>query len=404
MATTSRIGKASFVGALIAATATFLVFVLVLVGGRLLRPPLPTVAQEEALEKIELLGDLRADWFRAGGAFTETEARRAAGRETAVHILLLGVDRRRDERGRADAIHLLRFEPGRIVLLALPRDSLVNLRGDTRPEKLNHAYAYGGHALLTRTVEDLLKIKVDGFLEVDLRTFVQAARIAKVITLDGRLIGAEEIFARIDGLLSWLRNRSLPGGDIRRNARQQIFILKALDWTLTLHEEHPRALGGVTRALLRLLPSDLTERQVAVLCQTYAGARRVPPPAAATETAPLRGARHEAIATAERFILPGRVVWIDIRTGAEIVMDTPPVNGGGAPREIVEPPPTPDPVAAAGDTPAELPAAPPAPLEETQFILSFHRIEGDESLARRLRRWRAGNLTRNYEDRDELLK
>jgi len=387
-----------FGAALIMAAAAL----ILLVGERLIRPPLPSVAQEEALEKIELLGILRADWFHAGGALDETEARRAAERETAVHLLFLGVDRRKEERGRADAIHLLRLEPEQLTLFSLPRDALVYLRGDSRPEKLNHAYTYGGHALLIRTIEDLLKIKVDGFLEVDLRTFVQAARIAKVLTLDGRLIGAEEIFARIDGLLSWLRNRSLPGGDIRRNARQQIFILKALDWTLTLHEEHPRVLGGVVRGLLRFLPSDITVRQVAALCQSYAGARRdTVPPVLETgaETAPLRLARHEAIATAERFILPGRVAWIDVRTGEEIIPETAVAIAGETPQGA--PPPAP---AFYADTILNPTAAIATDTDKCRFILSFHVIEGQESLAKRLRRWRGRGLARNYKDQDELLK
>jgi hypothetical protein len=390
-----------FVAALIMAA----VALILLVGERLTRPPLPSIAQEEALEKIELLGVLRADWFHAGGALNETEARRAAERETAVHLLFLGVDRRKEERGRADAIHLLRLEPGRLTLFSLPRDALVHLRGDSRPEKLNHAYAYGGQALMIRTIEDLLKIKVDGYLEVDLQTFVQAARIAKVLTLDGRLVGAEEIFARIDGLLSWLRNRSLPGGDIRRIARQQIFILKALDWTLTLHQEHPRVLGGVARALLRLLPSDITERQIAALCQSYAGARQeaTPPgPEAGAETVPLRATRHEAIASAERFILPGRVAWIDIRTGEEIATDTTTAVTGDEPRDGHRPA-TAFHARPRGATPLPT-AAISTDTHESQFILSFYVIEGEDSLARRLRRWRERGLWKNYEDRDELLK
>ncbi len=377
-----------------------------------------TAEQEAALEKIRLLGSLRADWFHAGGTLTESEALKAGGRDSAVHLLFLGVDRRAAERGRADAIHLLRFEPGRLTLFSMPRDCLVTLRDDTRPEKLNHAYAYGGHSLMTRTIEDLLGIKIDGYLEVDLNTFVQMARVAKVVTLDGRLVGAEEIFAHIDGWLTWLRNRSLPGGDVRRVARQQLFIAKALDWTVSLYKEHPGVYVGALKGVLALVPTDITENQVVLLSQIYAEESDTP--------AGWNGfAKNGAIARLERFIMPGSAVMIDIRTGEEIAVDT----ATGAPLARARSAANADEERAAApagrtsyadsllirplfggssESAAATPrsaAVPPAVFAgDTGFILSFFRIERPFPLAVHLKEWRGKGLHQNYADRDQLFQ
>lgn len=405
------------VGAIAGAVVAVAFLAVFIIQGLLYEPP-PTAEQQETIEKIELLGALKADWFHAGGTLSESEALRAASNDSTVHLLFLGVDRRKNERGRADAIHLLRFQPGRITLFSMPRDCLVTLRGDSRPEKLNHAYAYGGHALLQRTMEDLLKIHVDGYLEVDLQTFVRVAQIAKTVTLDGKLIGAEDVFVHINGWLSWLRNRSLPGGDFRRVARQQMFIAKALDWIMALYQQHPRVLLSAVQGVLRFLPTDITPNQAMLLCQIYADVPSVAP--ADTRTAapvPNPFAQHPAVRSMERFIMPGAAVMIDIRTGEEIVTDT----NGRAAATVARANAADSGTPAAGTAsptsfaPAEVPQpdlnqplvvspVPTADGGDTGFILSFYRINAEQSLAELLRTWRSRRLSKNYEDKDELFR
>lgn len=362
-----------------------------------------TAGQEEALEKIVLLGPLRADWYHAEGSMSETEARRLArgAPDQAVHLLFLGVDRRKNEQGRADAIHLLRFEPGRITLFSLPRDSIFSFHGDTVADKLNHTYAAGGAAATIRAIETLLKIKVDGYLEVDLQSFSRAAQIAKTLTLDGRLIGAEELFEHIDGMLSWLRNRSFPGGDIRRIARQHLFIMKSLDWILTLYENHPDAFRGIVNGTLKLLPGTITARQVMVLCQIYS--TQPADDISADTTLP----RHTAIRTMERFILPGQPILIDIQSGHVV---PPPVDTrAAAPTAVKAAMTLPDTSVWhvwRGEAIAHDSAVDPlltTYMEETG-VISFYRIERDKSLDQMLAEWRAKGIRRNYEDKDELLK
>lgn len=401
------------------------------------RAPEQTAAQQETFERMQLLGLLRADWLKAGGTLSETEARRAARTDSAVHLLFLGVDRRKNERGRSDAIHLLRLEPGQVTLLSVPRDSLISNRSDSRPDKINHSYAYGGHALVVRRLEDLLAISIDGYLEVDLQTFVRVAQLAKTVTLDGRLIGAEEIFSKIDGLLSWLRNRSMPGGDIRRVARQQLFIAKSLDWTLSLYREHPHVLRGAVLSILKTLPTDITVDQVMVLCQIYSDEALLAEQAASDTRPTWSKGVNAAIARMERFILPGTPILVDPRTG-ERLADTALHHARARDSGLATPPAVPGEDGAAEDatTTARLtetstigpaagsaagPVGPPhaqqapgmgtvipagitADAGEDTGPLSVYKLESETRLRVLLGRWRSERLRQNYEDRDELLK
>lgn len=345
-----------------------------------------TDAQRETLTRIanlraeyKMAGSLRADWFLATGTFTETEARKAAKRDSAVHILFLGVDRRKKERGRTDAIHLLRFEPGRLTLFSIPRDALVGIHGE--PQKVNAAYAIGGAPLTIRTIEDLVKIRIDGHLEVDLARFADVAQLARTVTLDGKLIGAEEIFKHLDGMLSWLRNRSFSGGDLRRIQRQQIFIVRALDWTLTLYREHPNAFEAMVKPILNLLPTDITYAQVIALCENYT---QSPVIGHAGWTPPALPARNPALAEIERFYLPGRCATLDSLTGEVIDSAAAVSELRHAAREAV----------AAGDTRVLTDTDP-------ERYLSVY-IADTQPLLNLLQAWRKKKLRANYEIIDTL--
>lgn len=72
----------------------------------------------------------------------------------------------------ADTIMLLYIPPsGRPALISLPRDSYVAIPGHGR-SKINAAFALGGPALLTATVEQATGLRVDGFLEIGFGGFV----------------------------------------------------------------------------------------------------------------------------------------------------------------------------------------------------------------------------------------
>ncbi len=102
-----------------------------------------------------------------------------------VNILLIGADDRvvlsgKFEPGRSDTIMVVSLNPQlkRAAMLSLPRDYLVTLpevpKGvQTYPQKINHAYHYGGVKLARRTIERELGIHFDYYAKIDLKNFVK---------------------------------------------------------------------------------------------------------------------------------------------------------------------------------------------------------------------------------------
>ncbi len=73
---------------------------------------------------------------------------------------------------RSDSILLLRIGDGKNATLSIPRDTVVDIPGSGR-NKINAAYAIGGPALATRTVENYLGIPVNHLIEVNFENFPQ---------------------------------------------------------------------------------------------------------------------------------------------------------------------------------------------------------------------------------------
>src|SRR3954469_9620078 len=71
---------------------------------------------------------------------------------------------------RSDSILLVRTGGGHSAKLSIPRDTVVDIPGHGR-NKINAAYAIGGPALATQTVEQYLGIKVNHLVEVSFENF-----------------------------------------------------------------------------------------------------------------------------------------------------------------------------------------------------------------------------------------
>ncbi|WP_164491841.1 LCP family protein [Staphylospora marina] len=87
-----------------------------------------------------------------------------------VMLLLLGVDKRSGDVGRADSITVAAIHPGRknVLLVNFPRDLIVPIPGRSMPDKINHSFAYGGSRLTRLTVEAWTGLPVDGVVRVDM--------------------------------------------------------------------------------------------------------------------------------------------------------------------------------------------------------------------------------------------
>ncbi len=72
---------------------------------------------------------------------------------------------------RTDTIMLLHTGAGPNLLMSIPRDSLVPIKGHGTT-KINAAYAYGGPALLINTIEKATGIRIDNYVEIGFGGFV----------------------------------------------------------------------------------------------------------------------------------------------------------------------------------------------------------------------------------------
>lgn len=179
---------------------------------------------------------------------------------TPINILVIGADARADSYmyGLADAIRLVRvdFSVPRVTVLEFPRDLWVyiphiadNLNGQDH-EKLNQAFLYGqpgfkywdhpsqGSGLLALTLNENFGVRVDHYVTVNMRTFVNIVNAVGGIELTisdkqtakntGLPVGTHQLNG--DQALKVVRNRS---GGMEERSNNQDMVICALRKKLT---------------------------------------------------------------------------------------------------------------------------------------------------------------------------
>ena len=119
---------------------------------------------------VAALGVMAASHQNGRRANGDTQLMAADNRIT--HVMILGVDRRADDVGRSDTLMVtaVDVDQQKAALLSIPRDTRVAIEGHGF-DKVNHAYAYGGHNLTQQTVEQLLDVPIDHYILVDIKAF-----------------------------------------------------------------------------------------------------------------------------------------------------------------------------------------------------------------------------------------
>ena len=87
-------------------------------------------------------------------------------------FLLMGVDAKdlsntKGQRSDTMMVCKVNIEDGGIIILSIPRDTRVDIRGRENPEKIAHAHAYGGPELAVKTVKDLLGIDLEYYVDIN---------------------------------------------------------------------------------------------------------------------------------------------------------------------------------------------------------------------------------------------
>jgi len=168
-------------------------------------------------------------------------------KDNKVNILAVGYDSDINGAARADTIILisLNVDTNQAAVVFLPRDTYVDSQ-KRNFTKLNSSHVYGGIKLTQKTVEEILNINVDYYLETDFRGFekiidqlggvnIEVAHNLNYVDKAGGLyinIPAGEQTLNGKEALQYVRYRDLRG-DIGRIERQQKFINAVLKKALS---------------------------------------------------------------------------------------------------------------------------------------------------------------------------
>ena len=160
----------------------------------------------------------------------------------------------------------------RATVVSLPRDSYAEApnadgRG-THPIKLNAAYAEGGPNLTVRTVENMTRVKIDHYLEVDFVSFMRTVDVLGGV----RICSTEPLRDAYSGLdlpagthtlmggqaLEYVRARHVDGAsDLGRMKRQQRFLASLIERaTSSGILLNPMKFRDVTHAVLGSVRAD----------------------------------------------------------------------------------------------------------------------------------------------------
>ncbi|KXF70015.1 LCP family protein [Enterococcus faecalis] len=156
----------------------------------------------------------------------------------AFSVLLLGVDNgdlNRNDVGRTDTIIVATVNPknSQIKLVSIPRDTYVEIVGRSKRDKINHAYAFGGTAMTIATVEKLLDIPVDYYVEMNLKGLKELVDAVGGIEVNNPFsffyektyFSIGKLYLNGESALKYSRMRyEDPEGDHGRQKRQQKII------------------------------------------------------------------------------------------------------------------------------------------------------------------------------------
>lgn len=152
-------------------------------------------------------------------------------KQDPISFLLLGVDQRDNDRGRSDTMIVLTINPGldSALMLSIPRDTYTEIAGYGFSDKLNHAYAYGGAPTAVSSVERLLDIPIDYFVQVNMEGFKDVVDLIGPVEVDNPFAFDEfpEGPQMLDGsqALDFVRMRyDDPDGDFGRQERQKQIV------------------------------------------------------------------------------------------------------------------------------------------------------------------------------------
>lgn len=164
-------------------------------------------------------------------------------------VLLLGIDTGDDgrvEQGRSDTTIVATVNPRdkQTTLVSLARDTYVDIPGQGKQDKLNHAYAFGGASLAMDTVENYLNIPINHYVSINMAGLKELVNAVGGIEVNNNLTFSQDGYdftigkISLDGeqALSYSRMRyEDPNGDCGRQERQRKVIEGIVQKVLSLN-------------------------------------------------------------------------------------------------------------------------------------------------------------------------
>lgn len=198
-----------------------------------------------------------------------------------INILIVGCDEIENQ-GRADTIVLLSISPKtkEILILSIPRDTRVEIPGRGM-NKINHAYAYGGKELISKTVSSFLDIPINFYVVVDFIKFVniidelggveiniekEMHYIDKAGGLNINLYSGKQI---LDGekALQYIRFRHDNLGDLGRIKRQQKLVEALINKMMNL--DSVKKIPQILEGSKTYLETDIKLQDVVALANLF---------------------------------------------------------------------------------------------------------------------------------------
>ena len=190
-----------------------------------------------------------------------------------LNIMIMGVDRRADDVGRSDTLMVLTYNPNeqKASLLSLPRDTRVHIEKNDY-DKINHAYAYGGHELTQKVVESFLNVSINYYVLIDIQAFEKIIDAVGGVDIDvekrmyyedpwddngGLVIDLQPGLQHLNGktAIQYVRYRD-GEGDIGRINRQQKFMKAFLAQAISpsILPKLPDILSNISSAIQTNMP------------------------------------------------------------------------------------------------------------------------------------------------------
>lgn len=164
-------------------------------------------------------------------------------------ILLLGVDTGdlgRTEQGRSDTMMVMTVNPttNKATMVSIPRDTRTEIVGHGTTDKINHAYAFGGTSMSVNTVQNMLDIPIDYYVEVNMKGLQDIVDAVGGVQVTSPLTFSYEGYNFTEGesisldgktALAYSRMRyDDPNGDYGRQERQRQVIQATLEKVASL--------------------------------------------------------------------------------------------------------------------------------------------------------------------------